>query len=70
MKGYITELLIKHDSPKPHRAQHSPHAHHDIVYGAKEQLLPDVDTSPPLDNASIDDAGVKQVKGIVGSLLY
>ena len=43
------------------KPQHSPHAHREIVYGAKEQLLPDADTSPPLNDAGIN---------IVGSLLY
>eukprot|EP00804_Cyclotella_cryptica_P014874 CCRYP_020376-RA/>CCRYP_020376-RA protein AED:0.41 eAED:0.41 QI:0/0/0/1/0/0/2/0/185 len=37
----------------------------EIIYGAKEQLLPDKDTSPPL-----DAAGIKRTQGIVGSLLY
>lgn len=65
MKGYIDALLLKYNHPKPSKPQHSPHQHRPIVYGAKEQLLPDDDTSPPL-----DDAGIKRVQGIVGSLLY
>ena len=65
MNGYIKDLLTKYNHPHPKKPQHSPHAHIPIVYGAKEQLLPDIDTSPPL-----DAAGVKRIQGIIGSLLY
>jgi hypothetical protein len=65
MKDYINNLLIKYNHPKPRKPQHAPHAHREIVYGAKEQLLPEADTSPPL-----DDEGIKRIQGIVGSLLY
>ena len=65
MKGYINEVLLKYKHPKPLKPQHAPHAHRPIVYGAKEQLLPDEDTSPPL-----DANGVKRIQGIIGSLLY
>jgi hypothetical protein len=65
MNNYINDLLVKYNHTKPRKLQCSPHAHREIIYGAKEQLLPDTDTSPPL-----DDAGVKRVQGIVGSLLY
>eukprot|EP00804_Cyclotella_cryptica_P003921 CCRYP_016106-RA/>CCRYP_016106-RA protein AED:0.11 eAED:0.25 QI:0/0/0/1/0.2/0.16/6/0/1395 len=50
---------------RPRKPQHAPHKHREIIYGAKEQLLPDNDTSPPL-----DAAGIKRIQGIVGSLLY
>ena len=65
MKDYIDNLLIKYNHPKPRKPQHAPHAHREIIYGAKEQLLPEADTSPPL-----DEAGIKRIQGIVGSLLY
>ncbi len=65
MNGYIAEILQKYNHPTPRRAQHAPHAHREIVYGAKEQLVPDNDTLPPLDKI-----GVKRIQGIVGSLLY
>jgi hypothetical protein len=65
MNNYIDELLIKYDHPKPKKPQHSPHAHREIIYGAKEQMVPDDDTSPLL-----DAAGVKRIQGIIGSLLY
>lgn len=65
MKDYITTLCIKYNHRTPAKAQHSPHAHCEIVNGAKEQLLPDTDNSLPLDKAS-----VKCIQGIVSSLLY
>jgi hypothetical protein len=65
MDNYIDTLLIKYNHPRPKKPQHTPHAHREIVFGTKEQLLPDADTSPLL-----NDDGVKRVQGIVGSLLY
>ena len=65
MNGYIAELLVKYNHPTPRRAQHALHAHHEIIYGAKEQLVPDNDASPQL-----DENGVKRIQGIIGSLLY
>ncbi len=65
MHNYINDLLLKYNHPKPRKPQHSPHAHHEIVYGAKEQTLPDADTSAPLDSD-----GIKCIQGIIGSLLY
>ena len=64
MQGYIDRLL-KYDHPRPRKPQQSPHAHREITYGAKEQLVPEADNSQPL-----DDAGVKRIQGIIGSLLY
>jgi hypothetical protein len=65
MNSYINTLLIKYNHPRPKKPQHAPHAHREIIYGAKEQLLPDADTSPLL-----NDEGVKRIQGVVGSLLY
>jgi hypothetical protein len=65
MNGYIAELLLKYNHPKPLKLQHAPHAHRPIVYGATTQLIPDADTSPLL-----DDKEIKQIQGIIGSLLY
>ena len=36
-----------------------------MIYGAKEKLAPEDDTTPPLDSQ-----GTKRVQGIVGALLY
>ena len=66
MDGYINEVIIKFDHPRPKKPQHSPHKHQQIVYGADAQLQTvEVDTSPPL-----DAAGIKQVQAIVRCLLY
>ena len=65
MRDYIANLLLKYGHPKPCKPQHSPHAHREIIYGAKEQFLLDKDTSAPL-----DDKGVKRIQGIIGALLY
>jgi hypothetical protein len=65
MNGYIKDLLIIYDHPTPAKLQHLPHQHREIICGTKEQLLPNDDNSPLL-----DDAGVKCVQGIIGSLLY
>ena len=65
MDGYIAEVLQKYNHPTPRKAQHSPHAHREIIYGAKQQLIPDDDTSERL-----DEKRVKRIQGIIGSLLY
>ena len=65
MDGYIEKLLIKYNHTIPTKPQLSPHSHREIVYGAKEQLTQEKDTSPAL-NA----AGIKCVQAIVGALLY
>eukprot|EP00804_Cyclotella_cryptica_P026588 CCRYP_014016-RE/>CCRYP_014016-RE protein AED:0.30 eAED:0.32 QI:0/0/0/1/0/0/2/0/287 len=65
MDTYISAPLLKYNHPQPCKPQHAPHKHRKIIYGAKEQLLPNKDTSPPL-----DAAGIKRIQGIVGSLLY
>jgi hypothetical protein len=65
MDGYIADVLLKYNHTRPSKPQHSPHKHREIVYGAKPQLTPDVDTGRPL-----NEAGIKRVQGIVGSLLY
>eukprot|EP00804_Cyclotella_cryptica_P024876 CCRYP_011785-RA/>CCRYP_011785-RA protein AED:0.40 eAED:0.40 QI:0/0/0/1/1/1/2/0/342 len=65
MDTYISALLLKYDHPQPHKPQHAPHKQREIIYGTKEQLLPDKDTSPPL-----DAAGIKRIQDIVGSILY
>ena len=65
MNGYIEKLLLKYVHHHPSKAQLSSHKHHEVIYGAKEQLTPEDDKSPPLDNQ-----GTKRIKGIIGSLLY
>jgi len=66
MDGYIEEVLLNFDHPRPKKPQHAPHKHRKIIYGADAQLQTvEVDTSPPL-----DATGVKRVQAIVGCLLY
>ena len=65
MDGYIFKVLLKYGHPCPSKPQLSPHKHREVIYGAKEQLTQEDDTSPPLDNQ-----GTKRTQGIVGALLY
>ena len=65
MKGYIAKVLLKYGHPIPNKPQLSPHKHRELIYGAKYQLAPEDDTSPPL-----DIQGTNGVQGIVGALLY
>ena len=52
-------------TPRPSKAQLSPHKHYELIYGAKEQLTHEDNTISPLDNQ-----GTKLIPGIVGALLY
>ena len=65
LNRYTEKVLLKYGHPRPRKAQLSPHKHHEVIYGAKEQLTPEDDKSPPLDNQ-----GTKRIKDIVGALLY
>ena len=65
MKGYIAEVLLKYGHPIPKKPQLSPHKHREVIYGAKEQLTPEDNTTRPLDSQ-----GKKRVQVIVGALLY
>ena len=65
MNGYITIMLLKYVHPCPRKPQISPHKHCEVIYGVEEQLIPEDDTGPPLDNQ-----GTKRVQVIVGALLY
>ena len=65
MKGYITKVLLKYGQPISKKPQLSPHKHREVIYGAKEQLAPEDDTTLPLDSLI-----TKRVQGIVGALFY
>ena len=65
MNGYIEKVLLKYGHPRPSKAQLSPHKHCEVIYGTKEKLTYEDDTSLPLDNQ-----GKKCIQGIVGALLY
>ena len=65
MKGYIAKVLLKYGHPIPKKLQVLPHKHREVIYGAKNQLAPEDDTTPPLDSQ-----GTKRIRGIVGAHLY
>ena len=65
MDRYIAKFLLKYGHPSPNKPQVSPHKHRKVIYGTKEQLAPEYDTTPPLDSQ-----GTKRVQGIVSTLLY
>ena len=65
MDGYIAKFILKYGNPRPKKPQLPPHKHREVIYGAKEKLAPEDDTTPPL-----DIQGTKRVQGIVRSLLY
>ena len=65
MKDYIRDLLFCKGHKAPAKTQLSPYQHRKIVYGAKQQLAPDKDTS-----LRLDEAGIKRAQSIVGALIY
>ena len=65
MNGYIKKVLLKYGHPCTSKAELSPHKHCEVVYGAKENLTHEDDTSPPLYNQ-----GTKHIQGIFGAFLY
>ena len=65
MNNYICGLLFHEGHKPPAKPQLPPYQHHEIVYGAKQQLAPDNNTSPRLDKT-----GIKRVQRIVGALIY
>ena len=58
-------MILKYGHPRQSKVQLSPHKHRELIYVAKEQLTPEDDKSPSLDNQ-----GTKRIQGIVGTLLY
>ena len=65
MDGYIAKVFLKYGHPYPKNTQFSPHKHRKVIYGAKEQLAPEDDTTLPM-----DIQGTKRTQGIVDALLY
>ena len=65
MDGYIDNLLLKFGNKAPTKPQLSPHCNSEIVYGSKQNLAVEEDTSPKLINA-----GIKRVQAFTGTLLY
>ena len=65
MDVYIAKVLLKYGHPIPKKPQLSLYKHREVIYGVKEQLTPEDDTTPP-----IDSQGTKLFQGILGNLLY
>ena len=65
MDGYITRVLLKYGHPCPIKPQLSLHKQREVIYGVKEKLTPEDNTTLPLDSQ-----GTKHVQGIVSALLY
>ena len=65
MNGYIEKVLLKYGHPRSSKAQLSTHKHSEVIYGEKEQLTHEYDTSLPLDNK-----GTKLIQCIIGAFLY
>ena len=65
MDGYIAKVLLKYGHLSPKKPQLSTHKHREVIYGAKEQLTPEDNTTRPLDSQ-----GKKRVQVIFGALLY
>ena len=61
----FAKVLLKYERPSPKKPQLSPHKHREVIYGAKEQLNPEDNTTPPLDSQVTE-----RVQGIIGTLLY
>ena len=61
----LTNLSSSLGTKPPPNLKISPHRHRDIVYGSKQQLVTEEDTSP-----KITKAGIKRVQAIEGDLLY
>ena len=62
--GYTDNLILTFGHKAPSKPQISPHRHREFVYGPKQQLVSEEDTSP-----KITKAVIKRVKAIVGELL-
>eukprot|EP00957_Ditylum_brightwellii_P002190 168084-Ditylum_brightwellii.AAC.1 len=64
MPGYINKARLKYGHRKPRQAQHAPHKHSPVHYGAKTQWVEE-DLTEPLTKMEI-----KWMQDIVGTLLY
>ena len=65
MKRYIAKVLLKYEHPISKTPQLSPHKNREVIYGTKEQLAPEDDTTLPLDRQV-----TKRIQGIVDALVY
>ncbi|WP_281640541.1 Ty1/Copia family ribonuclease HI [Aurantimicrobium minutum] len=65
MPGYVAKALQRFEIDAPKRAQHAPHKHLEVKYGAKQQYVPEPDLSPALQKAEI-----KRLQEIIGTFLF
>jgi hypothetical protein len=65
MPGYIEKALQRFQHSPPRRPEHSPHAYIEPNYGAPVQYTAPIDDSPPLNKIE-----TKQLREIIGTLLY
>jgi hypothetical protein len=65
MPGYIDKVRHKYHHDMPQQPKHQPYTCATPQYGVKIQMTEDPDSSPPLSPADI-----KELMGIVGSLLF
>ena len=65
MYDHIAELRAKFNHPDPKKAQHSPHRHTPINYGAKVQYATEAPDSPLL-----DAAGKIRIQQLIGAIRY
>ena len=65
IREYIKDLLLRFGHKPPSIPQLSPQKHHEIIYGAKDQMTHEEDTRPPL-----DEAGIIRIQDIVGAVLF
>ena len=65
MNNYISNLLFCEGHKASAKKKLPRYQHHEVVYSTKQQLASKKDTSP-----HIDEAGIKRVQRIVGSILY
>jgi hypothetical protein len=65
MPGYIEKVRHKYHHDMPQQPEHQPHTCAMPQYGVKIHMTEDPDASPPLSPADI-----KELMGIVGSLLF
>ena len=65
MPGYIKKKLHEYGHVVPNRIQSCPYAPEPKQFGATAQA-----PGPPRNTPKLNDAGIKRVKKIVGSILY
>jgi len=65
MDGYLAQALQRFEHPIPCKPCDAPHRWTLPQYGAKQQMTPPPDMSPPL-----DPTGIKRLREVIGVLLF